>query len=116
MDSAYKSGMELTVMERLLLLQLLPKEGNFLTLRMVRKLREDLSFSEEEHAVLKFVEENGAIRWTTEPRVIKNVEIPEPLSPLIVEALQKLDADSKLTMETAALYERFLPVPEAVVT
>ncbi len=111
-ESAYKRGMELSVLERLLLLQLMPKEGNFLTLRLVRKLREDLSFSAEEHASLNFVEENGAVRWKTEPPIVKSVEIPPPMTSIIVEALQKLDADSKLTMETAALYERFLPKEE----
>ena len=40
--------MELTYVERLKLLQALPPEGDLLTLKIVRKLRETLSFSEED--------------------------------------------------------------------
>lgn len=40
--------MKLTIIERLKLLDLLPREGNRLNLKIMRKLRESLSFSEEE--------------------------------------------------------------------
>lgn len=40
--------MKLNMMERLKLLEILPNEGNRLNLKIVRKLRESLSFSEEE--------------------------------------------------------------------
>ena len=40
--------MELTTIERLKLLEVLPPTGDILTLKIVRKLRETLSFSEEE--------------------------------------------------------------------
>lgn len=40
--------MELTIIERLKLLEVLPKEGDLLTLKILRKLRESLSFSEDE--------------------------------------------------------------------
>ena len=40
--------MELTTVERLKLLEVLPSEGDILTLKILRKLRETLSFNEEE--------------------------------------------------------------------
>lgn len=40
--------MELTSVERLKLLEILPPQGDILTLKIVRKLRETLSFNEEE--------------------------------------------------------------------
>lgn len=40
--------MKLTVVERIVLQTLLPQKGNELTLKLVRKLREALSFSEQE--------------------------------------------------------------------
>ncbi len=40
--------MELTIIERMKLVELLPPQGDILTLKIVRKLRETLSFSEEE--------------------------------------------------------------------
>jgi len=46
--------MKLSVFERLNCLSILPVEGSFFTLKIMRKLREDLSFSEEENKLLDF--------------------------------------------------------------
>ena len=46
--------MKLTIPERLVLITILPPEGDYLTLKLVRKLKESLSFSEEEHKQLNF--------------------------------------------------------------
>ena len=40
--------MKLAILERVKLLEVLPKEGDILTLKILRKLRESLSFSEAE--------------------------------------------------------------------
>ena len=57
--------MELSVFERLMLLNILPAEGDLPTLRVVRKMREDLSFTEAEHAALHFVSLEGQVTWRT---------------------------------------------------
>ena len=54
---------KLTVLERLLALTLLPKEGSYTDLKLVREARENLSFTEEENKLLKFREENGSTMW-----------------------------------------------------
>lgn len=41
--------MELSVLERLKLLECLPREGDYTTIKIVRELREALSFKENEH-------------------------------------------------------------------
>ena len=46
--------MELTVGERLILLSVLPEEGDFTTLKVVKDMRMNLSFTEEEHKEYKF--------------------------------------------------------------
>ena len=46
--------MKLTIPERLVLVNILPPEGDYTTLKLVRKLRESLSFTEEEHKQLNF--------------------------------------------------------------
>jgi len=46
--------MKLTVQERVVLVTILPAEGDYTTIKLVRKLRESLSFSEEEHKQLNF--------------------------------------------------------------
>jgi hypothetical protein len=47
-------AVELDVLERITLLSILPKEGTFLNLKLVRLVREDLSFTEEENNGLQF--------------------------------------------------------------
>jgi hypothetical protein len=100
--------MELTVFDRLILLNILPKEGDFTTLKIVRKLREDLSFSEEEHAALEFKHENGTVQWKQGGDIPKDVPIGEKASDMIADVLKKLDKEKKLQETHFSLYERFV--------
>ncbi|HDY88895.1 MAG TPA: hypothetical protein ENH82_12385 [bacterium] len=112
----------LTVFERLILLNVLPVEGDFTTLKIVRHLREDLSFSEEEHKLLDFknagetfVEENGTetivgegqVKWK-ETVPVKGIQIGEKATDIIVCVLKKLNDDKKLRNEHMSLYEKFV--------
>lgn len=100
--------MNLNVYERLILLNILPAEGDITTLRIVRDLRADLSFSEVEHAALSFQREGTAIKWNS--AADKAVEIP--IGPrghtLIADRLAALSKEGKLTLEHLPLYERFV--------
>lgn len=102
--------MELTVMERLVIQNLLPKEANFMTLRLMRVLREDLSFSDEEIKELKFNQEGEMLRWNHEAAesVVKDVEIGETMMNLITKTLKEMDEKNKLTAEHFTLYEKFV--------
>lgn len=55
--------MKFSVMERMLLLSLLPETGSFTNLKLLRKTREDLSFTEDENRKLHFREEDGQMLW-----------------------------------------------------
>jgi len=115
--------MELGVFERLILLNVLPKEGDFTTLKIVRKLREDLSFTEEEHKVLQFKQAGevymdaagqekevplGTVHWKAEGDVPRDIPIGEKATDVIVGTLKKLDKDKKLTDQHFSLYEKFV--------
>ena len=104
--------MELGVFDRLILLNILPKEGDFTTLKIVRKLREDLSFSEEEHKALKFQQDEGSIKWQSGADKPKEIQFGDKATDLIVSTLKKLSADKKLTEQHFNLYEKFV-TPEA---
>ena len=98
-----------SVFERLLLLSVLPKEGDLTTIRIVRDLKSALSFTESEHEVLKFrVDPNtGGTQWENQ---IEPVEIPigPKAHKLITDALGELDKAKKLSLEHLPVYERFL--------
>ena len=102
--------MELNTFERLILLAILPKEGNFITLKIVRQLRESLSFTEEEVKVLNFVQdvENEKVTWDQAADKPKEITIGEKATDIVVEALKALDKEKKLTEQHYGLYEKFI--------
>lgn len=100
--------MILSVYDRLMLLNILPKEGDFTTLKIVRTLRDNLSFSEEEHAALQFKREGNSTFWRDDVEVNKDVAIGEKATDIIVDALKALNKAKKLTEQHIDLYEKFV--------
>jgi hypothetical protein len=105
-----RKEMELTVKERLILQSMLPKEANFTTLKLMRKLREALSFDEEEHKKLQFVQQGERLQWNmeAEQNLLKDVQIGDMMNEMIVSELKKMDKDGKLTEDHLSLYEKFV--------
>lgn len=102
--------MELSVSERLVLLSILPTEGDYVTLKILRELRENLSFSEEEIKRLNFVQEENVVRWDNKDETTKDVSIGEKATDIIVAALKKLNETKVLRDEHLPLYEKFVEV------
>ena len=100
--------MELTVLDRILLFSILPKEGDITTVRTVRKLREDLSFSDEEQQTIELTTANDKVTWNSQTAVSKEIGIGTKAHALIVQALERLSQDKKLTPEFIQLYDRFI--------
>ena len=109
-QEATQLGTELTVPERLTLLNILPKEGDFTTIKLMRKLRESLSFDEDELEVIKFVQDGDQVRWNAEGAagIMKQCQIGEKMTDIIHDTLKKLNDEKKLTEQHFSLYERFV--------
>lgn len=105
--------MLLTVRERLILQSVLPQEGDFLTLKVLRKLQEDLSFTEEELAKYKFVQSESQVTWDDKVEQGKEIKIGKKANDIIVLALSKLNEQKKLRMEHYDLYVRFVEGKDA---
>lgn len=103
-----------SVLERLLLLNsILPERGNITTLRLVQRFREELSFSEEEHAALKFQEEPGQpLRWAKKAESPKEIEFGPKIRELIATGLMAASETDQLTSQHLALCDRFLAEEE----
>jgi len=97
------------VLERILLLRILPrgKPGSLVVLRIIQDLERTLSFSEEEHAMLKFEEKPGSLHWDPKAAVMKEVEFRPKAQAMIVEAIRELDEAEMLTMEWLGLCDKF---------
>lgn len=103
--------MYLSVKERLVLISVLPQEGDFLTIKSLREVREALSFTETEQVSLKFSNENGVLNWDEPDKDNPSrqpIEIPNSVHDLIVDAFKALDEQKKLTDDHFDLYELFV--------
>lgn len=106
--------MDLGVFDRITLINILPAEGDFRTLRILRELREALAFSEEENAALGFRDEGaGLVRWRSEADIPKHVEIGPVAHAVIAARLRRLSDQGHLREEHMALFERFVELSEA---
>lgn len=102
--------MSLTVKERAVLFNALPAQGDFLTMKTVRDLREAVNFSDEEQTALKFHLADGQMRWDPEAAKghLKDIEIGPRAHVVISDRLRELDKQKKLTADQVPLYERFV--------
>ena len=115
--------MKLNVPERLILLQIVPKEGNFLTLKVVRDLTSTLAMNDEEFKEFNILQgksqptpeepegkevDPNTITWNLTGIEEREVEIGEKATDIIVEALKKLDENKKLEQRHLSLYEKFI--------
>jgi hypothetical protein len=100
--------MLLKVHDRVTLLGILPDQGNFITLKIVRQLQEALSFSETEIFDLKLVSADRNVQWDMSADNGKEVEIGEKATDIIVTSLKKLDREGKLTNQQMGIYETFI--------
>ena len=129
--------MKLTVMERLVLQNILPQAGDFITLKLVRKLKEALAFSEKEIALIDFKNQwvcpkckktelasempkcadcdvymtlGGQVHWDDEKakKVVKDVFMGAKMMALCETTLKKLSDEQKLTEQHMSLYAKFV--------
>ena len=103
--------MQLTILERVLLLNVLPVEGNIITLRIIQDLRRNLAPTEEEIKKVNLRQEGTQIRWDDE-KYTADVPVGEKATDTVVAALVKMNSDNKLTEQFIPLYERFVEKKE----
>ena len=130
----YEGFMLLTVAERFALAGLLPPQGDILTLKDLRQLKEELAISEEDRKEVQFFNEFkcpqceaigvfaapvkcgkcdvwlmatgqvGCSNWEFE----KDVPIPDCLKEIITATLKKMNDDKKLEEKHITLYAKFV--------
>lgn len=103
--------MEFGIGDRLALLSMVPTQGTLTSLRLVRKFREELGFSEEDHEKLNLRVEGKAYRWDDAPAEefgTKEIGVGKVLRDLILETFTALDSTGKLQLFQVDLYERFI--------
>ena len=101
--------MKLNVMERIITLNLLPAEGSFANIKLLRVAREALSFDDLENKKLQFVQNGDTLNWKLDADVgEKEITLGEIVTQMIVKELKKLDDEEKLTEQHFSLFEKFM--------
>lgn len=103
--------MKLSVLERLVVQNLIPSEANYTNLKLIRVAREALSFTDEELSALNMRKVGeGAdqkIVWDNTVEE-KEIHLGETVTGMIVKELKKLDDTGKLVPEQMSVYEKFM--------
>lgn len=102
--------MKLTVKERILLLQVLPKEGDFLTQKIVKDLQGAVGLAESDWKKydIKTTAE-GRVQWNPDKDIGQEIEIGEKATSIVQDALKEMDKQKKVTTEFMILFDKFLP-------
>jgi hypothetical protein len=104
--------MKLNVNERFAILGLLPKEGNFLTLKIIREQKELLSFSDDEVKEYEFTVNGDNVNWNIEKEKKeigeKDIKITNTCKDIIIAKLKELDQKNKLAENYFTIYEKFI--------
>lgn len=101
-------AMELSVRERLLLLDILPAQGDITTLLVIREAQEALGFQDEEREALEMVAEDGRVRWNMQIETPKIVRLGDAALAIIAGRLKELSERKQLGLEHVDLYRRFV--------
>ncbi len=102
--------MELKISERIMLgAMLAPIAADVVTLRIVRQLQEELSFSDEEAEALELTTENGRVTWNLNVPQSKEFEFKPTALRIIQDQLKRANATKSLTLQQLGLYEKFCP-------
>lgn len=107
--------MKLEVHERIALLAILPKEGDYAALKTLRRAREMISFTAEEvklYGMTSGTGPDGKPQTSWDPikaaENIKDCPVDEYTTNLIRDALQDMSKKRKLTDDYFSLYEKFI--------
>jgi hypothetical protein len=99
---------KLSVADRMNLIGVLPAEGNYATQKVVRDLRDRIGFEEGELKAIDYKQVGDRAHWDVNKAKEKEYEFGKYETEVIVEALEQLDKEEKLTAQTTPLYEKFI--------
>ena len=114
----YKLGIK----DRLLLIPLIPEEGNFIDVSVGRDLRKKIGFPVKELDLIKLDNKDGIYTWKVpepkegeEPYVEeKEYKIVEREKKLILKMVEKLDEKEKISLHMFEVLEKHDLIPESI--
>jgi len=99
---------KLKLAERINTMEILPAEGSFVTLKVLRELKLNLGVKDEEFKMFDIKQKDNQVTWNNKGNEELEFEIGEKAVEIIVEQLEKLDNDKKLEDKHFSLFEKFV--------
>ena len=100
--------MKLNVLNRLQILQVLPKEGSIVMLKVLRDLQSKVGLTSEEAVEFGIKQDGEHINWNAKGNEGKDFEFTVKEEEMIKDALAKLEKEKKLNLAQIDLYEKFM--------
>lgn len=89
--------------------QLLPEKGSFINLGLIRKAKENVSFSDKEYADLHIkITDEGRVTWVDPGNYNKDIEFGEIVTAMIVKNLKAMDDKEELEEKYFSTFEKFI--------
>lgn len=100
--------MKFKILDRILLLNLLPQQADIVTLRIIKDIKERVELSAKEMEEVKMEQVEASLKWSPEKDISKEIELSEVETKLIKEKLKEANDNKKLTLQHVPLYDMFL--------
>lgn len=103
--------MILEVQERLALMEILPIEGDYASIKTLRRARETIAITPKEAEELQFVQhDDGVLVWNPAVAAIlvRDIPVDEWTTNIICDILINLSNNKKLKDVQLSLYEKFV--------
>ena len=105
---------KLSLTDRLALTQILPKDGDIITVMLVKDLREKIAIKPDEIEKFNFRKEGNQLLYDDAadlPINHKEIEMTGKQKIVVEDVLKKLDGEKALTQHHISLYEKFIGLP-----
>ena len=100
---------KMNVLERVLLMNMLPQKGNLPTIRAVNNTAKIILITPAEEVEYELKKESGMTNWNEKGKEEKEFDIPPSSIRAIRDILLKLDENEQLPANSVSLCEKFLP-------
>lgn len=98
----------LNILERVVIMNILPRTGSFVNVRAAKNTTKILSISKDEEKEIELARNGSTTTWNDEGTKPKEFELPPSSVKIILDALKDLDAKGQLPVDAVSTYETFL--------
>lgn len=99
---------KLNVPERINLMSILPSEGNFIDIGIIRSLKDLLNFDEESLKKFNIKSEGEKLSWNNLGEEEIEFDIKPRAFSIVCNILEKLDKEKRLDINHFTIFEKFI--------